>query len=172
MSRWTSTTSSRIDFNALGGADKIHVGDLSGTDVTEVNINLASTIGGTAGDGAADTITIDATGGDDVIVVVGNAGGVTILGLGAAINITGFEAANDRIVINGLAGDDVVEASGLAAGSIQLVANGGDGDDVLVGGDGADVLLGGDGDDVLIGGLGTRRSRRRHRRQRRHPVGR
>jgi hypothetical protein len=30
-----------IDFNALGGADTITVNDLSGTDVTEVNINLA-----------------------------------------------------------------------------------------------------------------------------------
>jgi len=143
-----------IDFNALGGADNIHVGDLSGTDVTEVNINLAGTLGGTAGDGAADTITIDGTNGDDVILVVGNANGVSIFGLGAVINITGFEAANDRIVIKGLAGDDVVEASGLAAGSIQLVADGGAGADVLVGGDGADVLAGGDGDDVLIGGLG------------------
>ena len=56
-----------IDFNALGGADKIVVNDLSGTDVTEVNINLASTIDGTAGDGAADTIFINATNGDDVI---------------------------------------------------------------------------------------------------------
>ena len=30
-----------IDFNALGGADTITVNDLSGTDVTEVNLNLA-----------------------------------------------------------------------------------------------------------------------------------
>ena len=31
-----------IDFNALGGADTIVVNDLSGTDVTEVNLNLAA----------------------------------------------------------------------------------------------------------------------------------
>ena len=31
-----------IDFNALGGADIITVNDLSGTDVTEVNLNLAA----------------------------------------------------------------------------------------------------------------------------------
>ena len=37
-----------IDFNALGGADNIVVNDLSGTDVTEVNIDLAGTVGGTA----------------------------------------------------------------------------------------------------------------------------
>jgi Ca2+-binding RTX toxin-like protein len=108
-----------IDFNALGGVDNIVINDLSGTDVTEVNINLASAIGGTAGDGAVDTITINATGGDDVIQVVGDATGVTILGLATAVHITGFEAANDRIIINGLGGSDVIEASGLAVGSID-----------------------------------------------------
>jgi Ca2+-binding RTX toxin-like protein len=60
----------------------------------------------------------------------------------------------DRLVINGLGGDDVIEASGLAAGSMLLTADGGDGNDVLIGGDGNDVLLGGAGDDVLLGGPG------------------
>src|SRR5262245_802056 len=143
-----------IDFNALGGVDNIVVNDLSGTDVTEVNVNLASTIGGTDGDNAADTITINATSGDDVIVVAGDANGVTISVGNYTVNITGFEAANDRIVINGLAGDDVIEASGLAAGSIQLTANGDDGDDILIGGEGNDTLNGDAGDDVLIGGPG------------------
>jgi Ca2+-binding RTX toxin-like protein len=137
-----------IDFNALGGADKITVNNMTGTDVTEVNINLGP------GDGAADTIIINATNGDDVVVVVGDAGGVSVLGLATQINITGFEANNDKIEINVLAGDDVIEASGLAAGSIQLTANGGNGDDVLIGGAGNDVLFGDAGDDVLIGGLG------------------
>ncbi len=143
-----------IDFSARGGADNIVVNDLSGTDVTEVNINLESTPGSGVGDGAADTITINATSGDDVVLVFGDAGGVSVLGLSAQVNIVGFEAANDRIVINGLAGDDVIEASGLAAGAIQLTANGGDDDDILVGGDGNDVLNGDAGDDVLVGGLG------------------
>ena len=76
-----------IDFNALGGADNIVVNDLSGTDVSEVNIDLAAA--GGAGDGAADTIIINATNGDDVIVVIGDGNGsVTVLGLGATINIT------------------------------------------------------------------------------------
>ena len=39
-----------IDFNALGGADVVVVNDLSGTDVVEVNTNLA--VNG-VGDGAA-----------------------------------------------------------------------------------------------------------------------
>jgi Ca2+-binding RTX toxin-like protein len=141
-----------ITFNALGGADTIRVHDMSGTDVTAVNINLAGSNG--LGDGVADTIIINATNGDDVAVVVGDGGIVTVLGLATQINITGFDANLDRIVINGLAGDDVIEASGLAAGSMLLTADGGFGNDVLIGGDGNDTLLGGDGDDVLIGGLG------------------
>ena len=63
-----------------------------------------------------------------------------MLGLAAQVNITGAEAANDRLTVNALAGDDVVEASGLAAGAIQLTADGGDGDDVLIGGAGNDTL--------------------------------
>ena len=78
-----------------------------------------------------------------------------VVGLATQVNITGAEAANDRLTLNVLAGDDVVDASGLSAGSIQLTADGGAGDDVLIGGEGNDVLLGGAGDDVLIGGAGT-----------------
>jgi Ca2+-binding RTX toxin-like protein len=120
--------------------------------VTEVNINLAGANGG--GDGQADTIVINATNGDDVVLVVGDGGGVSVLGLSTQINITGFEVGLDRLVINGLGGGDVIEASGLAANGIPLTADGGAGDDVLIGGGGNDTLLGGFGDDVLIGGLG------------------
>ncbi len=77
-----------------------------------------------------------------------------MLGLAAQVNITGAEAANDRLTVNALGGDDVVEASSLAATAIQLTADGGDDDDVLIGGDGNDVLNGGNGDDVLVGGPG------------------
>jgi Ca2+-binding RTX toxin-like protein len=143
-----------IDFNARGGADTITVHDLSGTDVTEINLNLESSPGSGAGDAQPDTVIVQGTNGDDVALAVGDASGTSVFGLAAQVNITGAEAANDRLTINALAGDDVVEASGLLAGAIQLTANGGDGADVLIGGDGADVLLGGAGDDVLLGGLG------------------
>lgn len=140
-----------IDFNALGGADTIVVHDLSGTDVTEVNLNLAEA----PAVSGADTVTVTGTSGDDVALVVGDASGVSVIGLAAQVNITGANAANDRLVINGGAGDDVIEASGVAAGSIGLTLNGGDGNDVLIGGDGDDILIGGPGDDVLLGGLGN-----------------
>ena len=143
-----------IDVNALGGADTINVHDLSGTDVTVVNIDLESAPGSGVGDSAPDKITIDGTAGNDVIQIVGDASGVTIFGLAATVHITGFAAATDQLVINGLAGDDVITASGLAAGAIQLTANGGDGDDILIGSPGNDTLAGGAGDDVLIGNGG------------------
>jgi Ca2+-binding RTX toxin-like protein len=128
-----------IDFNALGGADTITVNDMSGTDLTELNIKLGAVSGG--GDTAADTVIVNATQGDDVIVVVGDGNSVSVMGLGTQINIANFDPTMDRLVINGLGGDDVIEASGLAAGSMLLTADGGDGNDVLIGGDGNDVLL-------------------------------
>jgi Ca2+-binding RTX toxin-like protein len=143
-----------IDFTARGGADTINVNDLSGTDVTQVNLNLESSPGSGQGDGAADTVIVNGTAGDDVAQVIGDATGVAVFGLQAQVNITGAEAANDRLIVNALAGDDVITASGLAAGAIQLTADGGAGDDVLIGGAGNDTLLGGAGDDVLIGGPG------------------
>jgi Ca2+-binding RTX toxin-like protein len=141
-----------IDFTALGGADTIVVNDLSGTDVTQVNVNLAG-VGG-VGDAQPDNVIANATNGDDVIVLTGAAAGVSVFGLAAQINVTGGEAANDRITINAGAGDDVIEASNVSSGAIQLVLDGGAGNDVIVGGAGNDVLIGGDGDDVLIGGGG------------------
>ena len=48
-----------IDFRALGGADNVVVGDLSGTDVTPIGLDLRGPNGG--GDGAADTVTVNGT---------------------------------------------------------------------------------------------------------------
>jgi Ca2+-binding RTX toxin-like protein len=141
-----------VDVRALGGADTITVDDLNGTDITEVRNDLAAN--GGVGDGAADNVIVNGSGGDDVIVVAGDASGASVLGLAALVNIAGVEAANDRVSVRALAGDDVIEASGLTADAIRLTEDGGDGDDVLIGGAGDDVLLGGAGDDVLLGGPG------------------
>jgi hypothetical protein len=56
-----------IDFNALGGADAVTVNDLTGTGVTAVRVDLAGTLGGAAGDGAADRVVVNGTNGDDQI---------------------------------------------------------------------------------------------------------
>ena len=139
-----------VNIAALGGADTITVGDLTGTAVAEVNLDLSAQ--GT-GDGQNDTVIITGTADDDVITVSGDATGVSATGLAAQVNITGAESTDNLDVI-ALAGDDVIDASGLIADAIAFAADGGDDDDVLIGGAGNDTLIGGAGDDVLIGGPG------------------
>lgn len=140
----------RISFLARGGADTILVDDLSGTDAVAIEVELAEE----TAIAAPDTIFVQGTAGDDVIVVFGDSTGTTVLGLSVAVDITGAAPSDDRVTINALAGDDVVDGSGLEVGAIQLTANGGADHDVLMGGDGHDVLVGGSGDDVLLGGPG------------------
>lgn len=142
-----------VTFNALGGADRVTVNDLTGADVTEVNLNLAG--GGGSGDGQSDRVTVNGTNNDDVVFVTGSNGSATVIGLAANINISTAEPALDALVIALLNGEDVLDASGLAATVLTLTGDGGDDDDVLIGSAGADTLLGGNGDDVLIGGPGV-----------------
>jgi Ca2+-binding RTX toxin-like protein len=140
--------------NALGGADTFTVNDLSGTDLINITTDLALPAGSGTGDGAADNLIVNATSGDDVVVIAGSGSNLQVVGLAMSLSVIGAEPANDRVTVNTLAGDDVVDASGVAAGSARLTLNGGANDDVLIGGDGDDTILGGDGDDVLIGGPG------------------
>ena len=116
-----------VDLRALGGKDTADLNDLTGTDVTKVNIDLAAAIGGGAGDGLADTITVNGTNGPDNIAVAANAGVVDVTGLFTAIAISHSEVANDLLTINGLGGDDDVVIGGGVAALIQtLVDLGGD----------------------------------------------
>jgi Ca2+-binding RTX toxin-like protein len=143
-----------VDVNALGGADTITVNDLTGTDVTQVNIDLAGSLGGTTGDNQADNVVVNGTGDDDGVAVTGDAAtGVTVLGLAAQVNVAHSEPA-DKLTVSGLAGNDAIDASGLDAGFLSLTLDGGDGDDDLTGSGGDDTLLGGAGDDTLLGGPG------------------
>ena len=105
-----------IDLNALGGADTITVNDLSAAPMSSRSTSIWPAPSAAAGDAQPDTVIVNGTNGDDVVLVVGDASGVAVLGLAARVNITGAEAANDRLTVNALAGDDVVDASGLAAG--------------------------------------------------------
>ena len=126
-----------IDFRALGGADNIVVGDLSGTDLTQAGLDLRGPDGG--GDAAADSITINGTQGNDVFGAAGDAGGINVVGLKAAVNVVFQEQANDRLTLNAMGGDDDIDATLLTADGIQLTMNGGLG---------ADSFLGSQGDDL------------------------
>jgi Ca2+-binding RTX toxin-like protein len=144
-----------VDLNTLGGTDTTTVNDLTGTDLVEMNVNLAGTLGGTAGDAATDVVIVNGTNGDDIIDVFGAGTSVAVLGLHARVNVTGSEGANDALVINALGGKDGVTATTLPAGVIKLTVDGGANDDTLLGSQGADVFLGGDGDDFVFGDNGN-----------------
>jgi Ca2+-binding RTX toxin-like protein len=59
---------------------------------------------------------------------------------------------------NGQNGDDRIDLSGATLlGNVVLVADGGDGNDIILGSTGNDYLIGGDGDDSLSGGDGDDR---------------
>ena len=71
---------------------------LTGTDVTEVNIDLGS-VGG-SGDAQPDTVIAQGTNGDDVALVFGDPAGVSLLGLAAQVNILNSEATLDRLAVD------------------------------------------------------------------------
>jgi len=151
----------QIDFKALGGADNIVVGDLSGTDATEINLALAGILGLSEGDNQPDTVTLNGAAGDDVIVIEssGSSSGaipplVSVSGLQAIVSIAIPDGTADRLIVNAQGGDDVVNATGLSAFVMALTINGGLGDDVILGSAGDDLVNGGDGDDTVLLGDG------------------
>jgi Ca2+-binding RTX toxin-like protein len=137
-----------IQLNALGGADRITVNDLTGTDVTQVTVDLGTN------DMAADLVTVNGTNGSDQINVVATATGVAVTGLPAQVNIDHPEAG-DFLTVNGGNGNDTINASSLPAGVIGLTIDGGAGNDTITGSQGDDVLLGRDGNDTVVGGRGA-----------------
>jgi len=143
-----------VQFNALDGADTVTVNDLSGTGVTNVNVSLTVALDSDLGDDDADSVIVMGTAGKDAVTISGTSAGVNVIGLSATVSIVGSEPALDQFLLRLLAGDDLMDASGLPAGVINVTADGGAGNDVLIGSAGADTLLGGDDDDVLNGGPG------------------
>jgi hypothetical protein len=87
----------RIDFPALAGADLVNVGDLTGTDLTSLQVDLEGTPG--AGDGEADRIVVSGTNGEDAIDVSGDSDVVKVSGLAPTVEILQPEFANDRLEI-------------------------------------------------------------------------
>jgi Ca2+-binding RTX toxin-like protein len=144
-----------IDFNARGGADTVTVNDVSGTDLAQVNLDLAGVPGSGVGDAQPDLVIVNATSGDDVVTVAGGASGVAVQGLAARVNITGIDAGSDKLQVSGQAGADVINASGLAGGAVQLTLLGGTGSDLLIGSSGDDLLIGQGGNDAALMGAGN-----------------
>jgi Ca2+-binding RTX toxin-like protein len=144
-----------VNVVALGGADTITVNDLSATDVTQVNLDLATPPGSGAGDAQADTVIVNGTNGNNSIDVVGSGTSYSVVGLPALVSVTGSEGANDALVVNAIGGNDTVSAGALPAGIVKLTVDGGAGNDIITGSQGDDVLIGGDGADLITAGRGN-----------------
>jgi Ca2+-binding RTX toxin-like protein len=138
----------RVDFNALGGADNIGVGDLAGTDVSAVNLDLG------AGDGQVERVTVDGTSGNDTLGVAAAGSGVSVTAGPVLVTVVNQEPG-DQLVVDGRDGNDALSAAGLAAGTIGLTLDGGAGDDTLAGGNGIETLNGRDGNDTVDGNGGN-----------------
>jgi Ca2+-binding RTX toxin-like protein len=142
----------RIDLATLGGADIVHVGDMSGSKTTQVAIDLADFSG--QGDGAADTVIADGRDKNDSIHITADGFGIAVSGLAASVTVANAESG-DMLVVNGLGGNDTIDASGMQAATVRLTLDGGTGNDKITGGEGDDVIFGGEGNDTVVGGHGN-----------------
>ena len=136
----------------LGGADTITIGDMRNTDMRQVTVDLAA--GSGQGDAAADEVNIAGSTGDDTmsLEVVGAA--IEAAGLGVRVRVVNGEAGLDRVALRGLDGNDTLDIKTANTTGIDLVLDGGNGNDTLHGGAGNDTLLGGNNDDRFIWGQG------------------
>jgi Ca2+-binding RTX toxin-like protein len=144
----------RIDTQALGGADNAVLNDVTGTGLKTLALDLEAAIGGSRGDGAADSVTVNGTNGPDDIQVTAIGSVVEVNGASAEVQIDHSERANDKLTVNGLGGADTITGEPGLAALIQLVINGGSEVDVLTGGDGNDRIAGQQQNDSMFGGAG------------------
>jgi len=92
----------RLDLTALGGADTVIVGDMTGTDFRVAEVDLGGP------DGQVDVLTINGTEQADRVEVALDGTRVDVEGLVVETRITGNEAT-DRLQIDTAAGHDVVD---------------------------------------------------------------
>ena len=145
----------RIEFNALGGADRIVVNNLTGAGVTRVDLDLSGAIGSGLGDGALDNVTVNGTGARDLITVRTSGGATVVRGLSARVDISGEDGGQDLLTIEAGGGHDRISATLLTDDGMKLLVHGRAGNDVIRGGDGRDTLFGDAGRDDLFGSLGN-----------------
>ena len=110
----------QLDVNPVGGSDTVTVNDLSGTGLTDVNVNLASSVRGSAADGAADTVKVEGTAGVDTIDATASGGEIAVSGLASTVRIASADPAMDTLAIDTLAGDDNVAVAAGVNGLIQV----------------------------------------------------
>jgi hypothetical protein len=97
-----------VDVRALGGTDAITVGDVAATDLRRVDIDLAATLGGSASDRVADTVTVLGTNDVDTIRAAALGATAEVTGLAATVRVTHADPDVDTLVLDTLDGVDDV----------------------------------------------------------------
>src|SRR5262245_23105059 len=113
-----------VNIRALGSADNITIGDLTGTDVKQVHVDLSGFDGGD--DAAADSVIVALTAADDSFdFTVPTTGPAVIESLGGAEVFVDNQGVGDRVVIDGGAGNDGVTAHGTSGDDVINIARDG-----------------------------------------------
>jgi Ca2+-binding RTX toxin-like protein len=136
----------RVELAMAGGSDRVRIGDLTGTAVERVRIDLGV-------DGAADDLIgrldIDgATEDEDDIRIDATASGLTAA-LGWGVVRIDHVDEREQLIIAAHGGDDRLDASAVDRQVLELALDGGAGDDLLISGFGDEALLGGEGSDTI-----------------------
>ena len=103
---------------ANGSGDQITVGDLSGTDVTNVTPNFSAAKDAASPNDSADVLTVSGRSTDGTITVSGSGARITVAGLAATVTPVLLDA-QDTLRIE-TAGQDVVDRSGLPRGLVHF----------------------------------------------------
>ena len=109
-----------LDVNALEGTDSVTIGDLAGTGLTDVSVDLANSPGSDFSDGFADTVQVEGTAGIDTIAATANGGAVDVTGLAASVRIAHTDPALDGLTIDTLGGTDDVSVAAAVNGLIRV----------------------------------------------------
>ena len=107
---------------ALGGTDSITVGDLTGTDVREADVDLSASPSSGTGDSAVDNVTVNGTNKADAIDVHAPTSAVVVAGLHTTTQVTGSEAT-DHLQVNAGGGNDTVDVGNEVAALIGVSVN-------------------------------------------------
>ncbi|HEX3975971.1 MAG TPA: calcium-binding protein [Solirubrobacteraceae bacterium] len=151
-----------VALNTLGSADTTTINDLTGTDLKNVNLNLAANGGG--GDGAADSVIVNGTDSADAVHVSSDAAGDAVVsGLAAQVQVAGAESpstgfAGDTVQVNTVGGNDTVTNGVATTAPATIGIDGGGGSDtVTYSGTPADdtIAVANDGTAVGTFGIGS-----------------
>jgi hypothetical protein len=109
----------RLHVDALGGADTVTLGDVTGTGLDETSVDLS--VAG-APDTRADTVVGAGTDRDDDVAIGTDGGAVDVRGLQPTTTISGSNAL-DRLRVDTLGGRDRVDVANAAARLIGVVVD-------------------------------------------------